>query len=495
MKAVSSQNSALSLCLDERSASCKLSSSCGIQVKLMVMMRVGVFLLICCLTPVWAISYTVQLFASSDEARASQLQAQLAGQGYPAYLLSVPTAQGQVYRIRVGAFGNRAAAALFAQVMPSVEGSTPSPALAEGGVPPGLIPLQLALLGQYDIATTLVQIFPWPVLESPVLESAVPETPQEVTEQEVTEAVTPENEAASLEDESSSGESPATSEDDVQTSEATDETSSEAPLESEGESSSGPASSSEAAQQSSDETEVNGATEVVAQNAPDETDDVTQEVAPLMVIRVQPKDASEQALYRLGDLEFAAWRAAPIEDGRILRVRSFSVWPEEWQTASEAERDQYRETVLANLSGDLDLTPQQLEPFVFELDNKAPFVVLVERFDPETQQTERLRSIGQPRPNQENLGLGPQGPATFLGEAVDIPSPDEASVFEPDERTPIPDELLGNGWQAGNDDEFVTLTLGDKTWRAAVGQSLWASAELLISFYEGQILVYQIQQP
>ncbi len=461
----------------------------------MAMMRALVFFLCLSLTPVWAISYTVQLFASSDEARASQLQAELAEQDYPAYLLRVPTAQGQVYRIRVGVFGNRAAAALFAEVLPSVEGSTPSPALAEGGVPSGLIPLQPALLGQYDLRTTLVQIFPWPVIES-----TVPETPEEIEEAsaETTEASSLENTSSS--ENTSSPENTTTSDEESASdttppdAEDSGETDTETTLEDSSESSvTNESTGSETAEETAVATEPTAAN-VVAQA--DDTELETEDAASsVMVIRVQPKDASEQAHYRVGDLEFEAWRAAPLEDGWILRVRSFLVWPEDWQNASEAERDQYRETVLANLSGDLDLTPQQLEPFVFEPENKAPFVVLVERFNPETQQVERLRSIGQPRPNQDNLGLLLEGPSTFLGEAVDILSPDDATLFIPNERTPLPETLSGNGWQAKSDGDFVTLSVGDKTWRAAVGQPLWASGDLLISFYESQILLYNLQKP
>jgi SPOR domain len=450
----------------------------GIQVKLMAMMRVGVLFLFLCLTPVWAISYTVQLFASSDEPKASQLQAELADQGYKAYLLRVPTAQGQVYRIRVGAFANRAAAALFAQVLPSVEGSTPSPALVEGGEPPGLIPLQPALLGQYDVATTFVQIFPWPVVES-----AVPETtPQQASEN------SSEDGAAATE-----GSSPAETTDEEGAS-SSEETQAESTAEQQGTFETEPISETEGSSSEStqDIAQTNTDTEAVAQVNPDETQQPAQ---PVMAIRIQPRDASEQARYRIGSLEFEAWRATPLADGWILRVRSFSVWPEDWQTASEAERDQYRETVLANLSGDLDLTPQQLEPFVFELQDKAPFVVLVERFNPETQQIERIRSIGQPRPNQENLGLTQDGPATFLGEAVAIPVPEAGSVFEPSEASEIPDEVSGDGWQAGSDDDFVMLTAEGKTWRAAIGQPLWANGDFLICLYNKLVLLYRIQQP
>lgn len=407
------------------------------------MLRALVLFLWLSLTPVWAISYTVQLFASSDEAKASQLQAELAGQGYKAYLLRVPTAQGQVYRIRVGVFGNRAAAALFAQVMPSVEGSTPSPALAEGGVPQDFIPLQPALLGQYDLETTLVQVFPWPVPESVAPET----TPQEAVTDETAEG--PETLGPTP--------SPSTPKPEFSTT----------PLEE---------------TPPSEPTANAGFSENVASQ-------------PVMAIRVQPRDASEQAHYRIGDLEFEAWQAAPEQDGWILRVRSFPVWPDDWQTTSEVERTQYRETVLANLSGDLDLTPQQLEPFVFELPDKAPFIIVVERFNPETQQIERLRMVGQPRPNQDNLGLTLNGPAAFFGEAVDMPTPQTDTIFEVSEDSDVPDQVSGSGWQASRDDDYVVLTVEDKSWRAAVGQPLWGGGDLLVALYNKQALIYQLQQP
>jgi hypothetical protein len=414
-------------------------------------------LVLCCfllyLTPVSAISYTVQVVASSDEARASQLRDDLARQGYPAYLLNVPTAQGQVYRIRVGAFANRAAAALFAETMPSVEGSTPSPALADS-VPPGLIPLEPALLGQYDLTTTLIQIFPWPSSETETEDSSLP---LEGVEEAVTET--------SSEQPTTQAESPANAEDSSETPTETNEDTVEEPT-----------------------TE---AQEQLAQVEPEEA----QPQQPPMAIRIQPRDASQQATYRIGGLEFQAWKAAPIEDGDIVRVRSQLVWPEDWQNASEAQRNQFRETVLANVANDLDLTPQQVEPFVFELENQAPFVVLVERFDPEAQTTERLRAIGQPRPNEPNLGLGSDGPSSFFGENITVPSPASDTVFEPSTTSDAPDEVVGNGWQARPDGEYVSLEANGKVWRAANGEPLWASGDLLISLYNNQVLIYQFQEP
>lgn len=427
-----------------------------------------------------AISYTVQVVAFSDEPRARRVQSELASQGYPAYLIAVPTAQGQVYRIRVGAFANRAAAALFAQTMPSVEGSTPSPALAEGGVPPGLIPLAPALLGQYDLTTTLVQVFPWSTTGVPQQDSSTPPEGETTdasaavpSSEEQTEA-TPET-TAQPSDETSSEE---TTTNNVDTNNTNSDTTNE-PSQTDSE-------EGEASTNSPEETEVVAQTEQTQE---------AQQTQSLVAIRTQPRDASQQAHYRVGELEFDAWKAAPVEDGEIVRVRSLSVWPEDWQSISEVERNQYRETVLANVAGDLDLTSQQVEPFVFELENQAPFVVLVERFNPETETAQRLRAIGQPRPNEENLGLGSDGPSSFFGESISIPLPAADTVFEPSSSSEAPNELVGDGWQASGDGDYINLLVDDKEWRTANGRPLWAMGDLLISLFENQVLIYQFQEP
>jgi hypothetical protein len=439
--------------------------------------------LFACLTMAQAISYTVQVVAFSDEPRARRVQSELAGQGYPAYLINVPTAQGQVYRIRVGAFANRAAAALFAQTMPSVEGSTPSPALAEGGVPPGLIPLAPALLGQYDLTTMSVQVFPWPATETPQQDSS---TPPSTMTADVVATVPSGEEQTEAATETPEPESDASSE----------ESSTPNNVGAENTNTSNPDTTTEPSQTGSGESEIptNSAEETEGVAQTEQTQEAEQ-AQSLVAIRTQPRDASQQAHYRLGELEFDAWKAAPDENGDIVRVRSLSVWPEDWQNVSEAERDQYRETVLANVSGDLDLTPQQVEPFIFELDNQAPFVVLVERFDPETETTQRLRAIGQPRSDEENLGLRSDGPSSFFGESISIPLPPADTVFEPSSTSEAPSELVGNGWQASNDGDYVVLLAERKEWRAANGKPVWAQGDLLISLFDNQVLIYQFQEP
>ena len=109
-----------------------------------------------------AISYTVQVAALSDEDAALALQQSLRQEGYPAYLVSVPSESGTIFRLRVGAFADRAAAQTYAETMRGVGGTAPVPALAEG-IPAELFPLEPTLLARYDDAPDMVDltITPW----------------------------------------------------------------------------------------------------------------------------------------------------------------------------------------------------------------------------------------------------------------------------------------------------------------------------------------------
>jgi hypothetical protein len=108
--------------------------------------------------PARAISYTVQVVALSDQQAALAVQRTLLDEAYPAYVVRATTVQGDIYRVRVGAFGNRAAALIYAAAMPISIGGPPLPALAEG-IPPGVMPLEPRVLAQLD--DTSVEILPW----------------------------------------------------------------------------------------------------------------------------------------------------------------------------------------------------------------------------------------------------------------------------------------------------------------------------------------------
>jgi len=119
---------------------------------------------LCMLMPAAAlaqgIAYTVQVVALSDKESALQLQAQLNGEGYPAYVVRSTTGQGDVYRVRVGAFANRQAALVFADAMPPTAGGRPVPALAEA-IPPGIVSLAPRVLTRIVPEGREVTVLPW----------------------------------------------------------------------------------------------------------------------------------------------------------------------------------------------------------------------------------------------------------------------------------------------------------------------------------------------
>lgn len=95
------------------------------------------------------ISYTVQVVALSDRDAALNVVGDLLRVGYPAYVVRSTSSQGDVFRVRVGAFANRPAALLYANAMPEVSGGRPVPALAEA-IPPGITPLAPRLVLEED---------------------------------------------------------------------------------------------------------------------------------------------------------------------------------------------------------------------------------------------------------------------------------------------------------------------------------------------------------
>lgn len=111
----------------------------------------------------WAqgINYTVQVVALSDRDAALRVQDGLLLEGYPAYVVRSTSAQGDVFRVRVGVFANRPAALTYADAMPEVSGGRPVPALAEA-IPPGITPLAPRLLLQEDVSGVESRLLAFP---------------------------------------------------------------------------------------------------------------------------------------------------------------------------------------------------------------------------------------------------------------------------------------------------------------------------------------------
>ncbi|HKI56658.1 MAG TPA: SPOR domain-containing protein [Trueperaceae bacterium] len=107
-----------------------------------------------------SIAYTVQVVALSDKDSALALQAQLDGDGYPAYVVRSTTGLGDIYRVRIGAYANRQAALVFADSMPDVAGGKPIPALAEA-IPPGIVSLAPRVITRIIPDGRNVGVVPW----------------------------------------------------------------------------------------------------------------------------------------------------------------------------------------------------------------------------------------------------------------------------------------------------------------------------------------------
>lgn len=96
------------------------------------------------------IPYTVQVITASDQSTALSLQTELRLEGFPAYVVRASTGQGDLYRVRVGAFANRDAALSYAGRMPPLGGSQPVPILAES-IPQRTTPLATRLLAELPL--------------------------------------------------------------------------------------------------------------------------------------------------------------------------------------------------------------------------------------------------------------------------------------------------------------------------------------------------------
>lgn len=106
-----------------------------------------------------SIAYTVQVVALSDRAAALGIQTDLLRDGFPAYVVRSTSPQGDVFRVRVGAFADRASTLLYAAGMPMIGGGQPVPALAEG-IPAGITPLAPTLLLQRDTPED-AEVYAW----------------------------------------------------------------------------------------------------------------------------------------------------------------------------------------------------------------------------------------------------------------------------------------------------------------------------------------------
>ena len=365
-----------------------------------------------CLAALWpgragvaqTISYTVQVAALSDQAAAEGLRRSLSEAGYPAYLVSVPGEQ-TVYRLRVGAFGDREAAQAYADAMRGVGGTVPVPALAEG-IPPDLIPLEPAFIARYDFVPDFerLEIVPW-------------------------------GRAVALRT------------------------------------------------QGFFETEPFIATYRV--------------LSPALVAS-----------------PFSAWRAAPVDAptdqmagqtagqaGVVQRVANLPLFAaDEADTLPEGGLTAEGTARLEEAAEALELTPEQVRPYIFyEPGRGAPFLVVAERFDPVSRTGGRYSALGNPGTAQ----LSAAGPRlTWFGQGIPEGFPEGLPKPLFSLRTlvqggrvvpPETGDFEGNGWRVRPDGDFSAFSVGARTWRAVVGQPLWAGGDYLLVYKGEQVTLYEVK--
>ncbi len=161
------------------------------------------------------------------------------------------------------------------------------------------------------------------------------------------------------------------------------------------------------------------------------------------------------------------------------------------------------QTRLAEVAEALSLTSEQVRPYIFyESGRGAPFLIVAERFDPVSRTGGRYPALGNPgtaRPRPS-----PAGPAlTWFGQAAPETFPEglpeplfslQATLRE-GKVVPPSGSLPGDGWRARRDGPYTALSEGSRTWRAVVGQPLWAGGDYLLVYAGEQVVLYEITAP
>lgn len=214
----------------------------------------------------------------------------------------------------------------------------------------------------------------------------------------------------------------------------------------------------------------------------------------------QPVIATYRVLNReLVASPFSAWRAAPVSgEARVTeRVANLPLF-----TAGEADTlpggglTPSGQARLVEAAEALALTPEQVRPYIFyEPERGAPFLIVAERFDPVSRTGGRYPALGNPAAAR----LPPAGPPlTWFGRAA--PETFPGTLPEPlfsleGRRVPPPGGLQGDGWQARRDERFTALSAASRTWRAVVGQPLWAGGDYLLVYAGEQVVLYEVAAP
>jgi cell division septation protein DedD len=368
--------------------------------------------------PALAIAFTVQVIAVSDQATALDISRALLRDGFPAYVVRSTGSQGDVYRVRVGAFANRAAAARYAAAMPAVAGARPVPALAEA-IPAGIMPLAPRVLWDGPVAGADLRIVPWPggvalrrqafdplrQASYALVQGAEVRTVQawrvaplaELPSSPVVEAI-------------------------------------EVPF--------------------------------VDLTLPPAAEAEAEAVEPL----AEPEAGPEAAEADEGSDVVEDREPGSDPEVGLLLLRDRPLWPASWQDDGAEVRDAFRASTVALVANRLELDPAVVEGMAY-LPGGAPppALVVVEVSDRSGRDLGDIRGLGDP-----TQGVRPDGPSPLAGtDERWWPAPDLGSRVRLDLAAEAP--VGGDEWVLTNDAGFVRITLAEgANWRAVAGMLLWS---------------------
>ena len=418
-------------------------------------------LLVALASAAWAISYTVQVIAVSDQDGAIAIYRDLARDGFPGYVVRTTGAHGDVYRVRVGAFANRAAALRYAESMPDVAGSRPVPALAEA-IPQGIMPLAPRLLWQHEWSGEEVHLLPWPggmalrVQRANPLRQATYHVFQDGAERAFAAwAAVPLRQL------------PPTPDTDLTGVPMIDLTT---------------RPQDAASPQVLDDDEAAAGTEPDAVGPDTEPAD---EAAPTDDGVTADPDAAAQAP---GDA--AGWEiyvAAPDDDDvevGLALLRDRPLWPPSWQEDGEDVRAAFRSSLETIVARALEIPEEEVRALSYlPGGDPPPALIVLDVTDPSARDAGHLIALADPQ-----RGVRPSGAQLVVPEhALEALPAWPSTRVRPDVDPGGP--VGGPSWQAEADGGFVRLTLPDgATWRAGVGAPLWSDGTVVLA-WDGRLLL------
>ncbi len=396
-----------------------------------------------------AISYTVQVIAVSDQDTAISISRDLLRDGYPAYVVRSTGAPGDVFRVRVGAFANRAAALRYADSMPEVGGSKPVPALAEA-IPEGIMPLAPRLVWQAEWAGEDARVLPWPGGVALRLQPGDPL--RQARYVVVQDGVVREIDAWSLLPLAVVPELVTEPEIDVPMVDLT----------------------------LPPEPEPEPEPEPVADDPPSES--VASEADRP---EAEPEPEAEDVMSRLG-ARLADPEAMAPEAGLLL-LRDRWLWPASWEEDEQDVRSAFRTSMVALVARAVELPHERVDALAyFPGGEPPPALVVLDLSDASGRDAGRVVAIGDMASD-----VRPYGPSRLVPESVDwsLPAWPETRL-EPE---PVAQDARfgGDEWVVRSDGDFIRVELPDgATWRSGVGAPLWSDGAHVVAWDGQHLLIY-----